>query len=77
LLKHWLVMAGWLAVMALTVSVLAGTTGTLTGHVVDAKKQPLAGVNLAIPLARTGAVTDAQGRYNIVNVPAGTYDVKA
>ena len=57
--------------------VLAGTTGKLSGRVMDGlKKQPLAGVNVAVPAARTGAITDEQGRYVIVNIPAGTYEVK-
>ena len=57
---------------------IPGTTGKLEGRVVDAanKKQPLAGVNVTVPAARTGAVTDEQGRYLIVNIPAGTYEVK-
>lgn len=54
----------------------AGTTGRLVGRVTDAKGAPLAGVNVAIPAARVGAVTDAAGRYTIVNIPAGTYDVR-
>ena len=56
---------------------IAGTTGKIEGRVLDAaKKQPLAGVNVAIPAARTGAITDEQGRYVILNVPAGTYEAK-
>src|SRR5690242_11913184 len=56
---------------------VAGTTGKLVGRVLDAaNKQPLAGVNVAVPAARTGAVTDEQGRFVIVNIPAGTYEVK-
>jgi len=54
----------------------AGTTGKITGIVVDGKKVPLAGVNIAVPAARLGALTDASGRYTILNIPAGTYDVK-
>ena len=54
----------------------AGTIGKLAGRIVDAKKQPLPGANVAVPAARTGAITDVDGRYSILNVPAGTYDVK-
>jgi outer membrane receptor protein involved in Fe transport len=56
--------------------VRAGTTGKLTGTVLDAKRQPLAGANVALPEARTGAVSDAAGRFVVFNVPAGTYTVK-
>jgi len=45
--------------------------------VLDAKKQPLVGVTVTIPDARTGAVTDAQGQFTIGNVPAGAYTVRA
>jgi len=55
---------------------LAGTTGKLSGRVLDKKNQPLAGVNMAVPAARLGAVTDADGRYVIIGIPAGTYEVK-
>jgi outer membrane receptor protein involved in Fe transport len=55
---------------------VAGTTGKLAGAVLDAKKQPLAGVNVALPEARLGTVTDTDGRYAILNVPAGTYTVR-
>ncbi len=54
----------------------AGTTGRLSGRVLDPAKQPLVGANVAIPAARTGAITDADGHYVILNVPAGTYDVR-
>jgi outer membrane receptor protein involved in Fe transport len=54
----------------------AGTTGKIAGRVVDAKGQPLVGVSVAVPALRTGAATDAEGRYTILNVPAGTYDVR-
>jgi len=55
---------------------LAGTSGKLSGRVLDQKKQPLGGVNVAVPAARLGAATDLQGRYSIIGIPAGTYDVK-
>jgi outer membrane receptor protein involved in Fe transport len=55
----------------------AGTTGRIAGRVLDQKThQPLEGVNIAVPLARLGAASSADGRYLIVNVPAGIYDVK-
>jgi outer membrane receptor protein involved in Fe transport len=55
---------------------LAGTSGKLAGRVLDKKKQPLAGANLAIPGARLGALSDAEGRFAIIGIPAGTYEVK-
>lgn len=54
----------------------AGTTGKVAGRIVDAKGQPLVGVSVAVPALRSGAATGADGRYTILNVPAGTYDVR-
>src|SRR5262245_4410022 len=65
-----------ISVFAVAGSSLAGTTGRLTGRVLDPAKQPLPGANVAIPAARTGAVTDNDGRFSIINVTAGTYDVR-
>jgi outer membrane receptor protein involved in Fe transport len=56
--------------------VAAGTTGRITGKVLDPAKQPMVGANIAIPAARTGAIAEADGSYKILNVPAGTYDVR-
>ena len=54
----------------------AGTTGKIAGRVVDAKGQPLVGASVAVPALKVGAATDADGRYTILNIPAGTYDVR-
>jgi len=64
------------AIPLLAASAGAGTTGRLSGRVLDAKNQPLVAVNVAIPAARLGAITDSDGRYTIMNLPAGTYDVR-
>jgi outer membrane receptor protein involved in Fe transport len=69
--------AGALVFLALSfASARAGTTGRISGRVLDPAKQPLAGANVAIPAARTGAVTDNDGHYAVINVPAGTYEVR-
>ncbi len=70
-----------LSVLALAVAVIApiaqaGTTGKLSGRVVDEKKAPLAGVNVRIEGQRLGAITDDQGNYFIIGIPAGTYTVR-
>ena len=54
----------------------AGTTGRLAGRVLDSSKKPLVGADISVPTARVGAVTDESGRYVILNLPAGTYDVR-
>ena len=54
----------------------AGTTGRLAGRVLDSSKKPLVGADISVPTARVGAVTDESGRYVILNLPAGTYEVR-
>src|SRR3989442_7835574 len=55
----------------------AGTTGQLSGVVRDAKTgEPVALASIAVPDLKRGAVTDAQGNYTILNLPAGRYAVR-
>ncbi len=76
-------MANVLRKLALACSIVcaaelwAGTTGTLSGTVVDkAARAPLAGVNVVIVGTRMGAATDAQGNFVVYHVPAGVYTVR-
>jgi outer membrane receptor protein involved in Fe transport len=62
--------------LALAVAAQAGTTGKLTGRVVDEKKQPLAGVNIRIEGQRLGAITDDNGEYFIIGIPGGRHTVR-
>ncbi len=58
--------------------VLAGTTGKIAGRVIDvATKQPLPMVNIQIVGTTYGAATDLDGNYFILNVPIGTYSLRA
>lgn len=57
---------------------LAGTTGKIAGKVIDtSSKEPLPSVNVQIVGTAFGAVTDPEGNYFILNVPVGTYTVRA
>ena len=59
-------------------SVYAGVTGKIAGRIVDAETmQPLPGVNVMVEGTMMGAVTDITGNYIILNVPVGTYRLKA
>ena len=61
----------------LTVPVYSQTTGKIVGTVTDASNgELLPGVNVSIVGTNMGAATDLEGYYTIVNVPAGTYDVR-
>jgi outer membrane receptor protein involved in Fe transport len=72
---------GWagaaLAALLIAGPATAGTTGRIAGRVVDAKKQPLPGVTVAMVGLKLGALTDEDGRFSIVNIPAGSYNVRA
>jgi hypothetical protein len=53
-------------------------TGKISGTVVDKKTgRALAFVNIAVPEARTGALSDSKGEFLIGNVPPGTYTLRA
>ena len=59
-------------------SIMAGTTGKISGRVTDAETGVgLPGVNVIIENTSMGASTDVDGIYYIINVPVGTYAVKA
>jgi TonB-linked SusC/RagA family outer membrane protein len=50
--------------------------GTVTGTVTNKQSgQPLPGAQVNLVNTRFGGVTDSNGRFNILNVPAGTYTV--
>ncbi len=54
----------------------ADTKGKLTGHIVDQKGAPVLGANVIVVGTTVGAVANLEGRYAIINVPAGVYDVR-
>ena len=57
---------------------LGGTGGKIAGRVFDAAtKERLPGVNVSVDNTQLGAVTDPNGEYFIINVPVGTYTVRA
>jgi len=72
----WLVVV---LVLALLPSLaFSATTGKIAGRVVDKDtKEPLPGVNIVIEGTLMGAATDEKGYYVILNVPVGTYSVRA
>jgi outer membrane receptor protein involved in Fe transport len=55
----------------------AETRGKLTGTITDARtREPLIGVNIVLAGTAMGAATDPDGVFLILNVPAGTYEVR-
>ncbi|HEX5520920.1 MAG TPA: SusC/RagA family TonB-linked outer membrane protein [Longimicrobiaceae bacterium] len=70
---------GALAVLLAAVAAPAAAqqTGTLQGIVVEATtNRPLAGAQVHIPGRSLGTISNAQGRFQIVNVPAGAHTVR-
>ncbi|MBL7137055.1 MAG: TonB-dependent receptor [Candidatus Marinimicrobia bacterium] len=60
------------------VIIIAGTTGKISGRVVDATTgEPLVGVNVVIEGTTMGAATDIDGYFVILNIPPGLYDITA
>ncbi len=56
----------------------AGTTGKIAGKVTDTQsKEALFGVNIIVVGTTSGASTDVDGKYFIINIPPGTYQLKA
>ena len=59
-----------------TNSVFPGTSGKITGIVTDADNDvPMAGVNVILQNTSLGAVSDSQGRFTILNIVPGEYDI--
>ena len=79
LIRRTIALAAALAIWC-AVPALAGTTGTLTGTVVDAAtKTPLAGVTVTVtsPSQIARVTTDAAGRYTFLSLAPDTYTVAA
>lgn len=52
-------------------------SGSIKGKVTDkATSEVLIGANVVIQSLQTGAATDINGLYEIINIPAGTYTIK-
>jgi len=63
-------------ILVLALITHAGTTGKITGTVVEKENgKPLYGVNVIVEGTSFGCATDANGYYAILNVTPGTYDI--
>ncbi len=59
-------------------SAYAALTGKIVGRVVDmVSGEGLIGANIVIEESTMGAMTDLDGNYFILNIPAGTYEIRA
>lgn len=65
-------------IMALPYLLLAGTTGKVAGICTDDETgKPLMGVNIVLKGTMYGAASGTDGRFFILNVPPGLYEVEA
>ncbi|MBT3252721.1 MAG: TonB-dependent receptor [Candidatus Marinimicrobia bacterium] len=59
-------------------TLISATTGKISGHVTDSESgEPLIGVNIFISNLGTGAATDIDGYYAILNVRPGKHELRA
>ncbi|MBN1155964.1 TonB-dependent receptor [candidate division KSB1 bacterium] len=71
-------LCGVMLLVLLPTLLFAATTGKISGRITDQETgDPLPGVNVVISGTTMGGATDINGEYFILNVPAGTYDLKA
>ncbi|MBL7047761.1 MAG: TonB-dependent receptor [Candidatus Marinimicrobia bacterium] len=76
--RNNLTILAFLLYLFLTNNLFAGTSGKISGIVIDAgTKEPLIGCNVIVVGTSLGAATDINGEFFILNVPPGTYSVKA
>ncbi len=77
-LKPALRLAAIFVAILVASAAFAGTTGKIAGKILDKDtSEPLPGVSVLISGTTIGAATNIQGEFFIINVPPGTYDLKA
>ena len=74
--KH--ITRGVLLLLICVNTLISATTGKISGHVTDSETgEPLIGVNIFISNLGTGAATDIDGYYAILNVRPGKHELRA
>ncbi|MBP1649765.1 MAG: TonB-dependent receptor, partial [Bacteroidetes bacterium] len=72
------IVAGLIAALCCSAVLYGGTTGKIAGKITDAQTgESLVGVNVLVVGMTLGASSDIDGEYFILNVPPGTYNVRA
>jgi outer membrane receptor for ferrienterochelin and colicin len=51
--------------------------GSISGRVTDHEGRPIADANIVLPEMRVGTRTDAEGKYRLLHVPAGSWTLRA
>ena len=69
---------GFILLILFPALAVAGSTGKVAGKIVDAETgEGVPGVNVILVGTTMGAATNLDGEYTILNVPPGTYELKA
>jgi len=77
-MSRFLALPVLLLAAALLAEPLEGQGGTITGRVLDAStQQPIQGVQVHIAAESVGTLTRGDGRYLLLNVPAGSHELTA
>ncbi len=67
-----------IALLSFPIFLFSGTTGKIAGNVIDQSNgEPLIGCNVWIEGTDQGAATDWEGNFYILNVPPGSYTLRA
>ena len=76
MLRKWGMLV--LALLVTPMIALAQNTGKVSGVVTDAENgDPLPGASIALLGTQLGSISDVDGKYFIIGVPVGSYDVQA
>ncbi len=62
--------------ISLPVLLFSQTNGKIAGNITTEDGAPLAGANVLLDGTSSGAATDAEGNYAILNIPIGIYTIK-
>ena len=82
-MKRFIIRTCMLSALALLPTIVAaqGTTGSISGTITDSQKSVIPGVSIVVTQVDTGAqrtqVSDDHGRYRVLDVSPGTYQVQA
>ncbi len=69
--------SAFLALALLPLGLAGQQTGQITGRTVDGEGNPLADVQISIENTVLGTLSNADGRFLLLNVPVGVFQVNA
>src|SRR5690349_20701837 len=61
--------------LTVLITLLSGSTGTVSGRVTTSSGAPIADVQVSLPELHRSTTSDITGRYSVAGVPEGTFTV--